>query len=83
MTQDHDTNQAIDELVAAICSLAAANRLTGLWDHVRFNECKKNDDDIDPALVVLSERRSRHNVEQRAVHRTRIDQAFKSLIRER
>jgi hypothetical protein len=33
-------------------------------------------------LVVLSERRSRHNVEQRAVQRTRIDQSFKSLIRQ-
>ena len=74
--------QAVDEFVDAICSLAAANRLTGLWDHVRFNECKKDDLHIDAKLVVLSERRSRHNVEQRAVHRTRIDQSFRSLIRQ-
>lgn len=74
--------QAIDEFVDAICSLAAANRLTGLWDHVRFHECKKVDAEIDAELVVLSERRSRYNVEQRAVHRTRIDQSFRSLIRQ-
>jgi hypothetical protein len=74
--------QDVDELVDAICSLAAANRLTGLWDHVRFNECKKDDLHIDAKLVVLSERRSRYNVEQRAVQRTRIDRSFKSLIRQ-
>jgi len=71
----------VDELIDAITGLAAANRFTGLWDHVRFSECKRPDVEIRSDVVILSERKSRHNVELRALHRGRIERAFRSLIK--
>jgi hypothetical protein len=69
----------IELLVDSIAGLAAANRLTGLWDHVRFDECKKRDDDIDTSLVIRAERNARKNVELRAHFRRNIDLALKRL----
>jgi hypothetical protein len=66
-------------LVDSIAGLAAANRLTGLWDHVRFDECKKPDHLIDAQLVIFAERNARKNVELRAFYRKRIDLALKQL----
>jgi hypothetical protein len=42
----NDVEVLVDELIDAICGLAAANRFTGLWDHVRFSECKRPDAEI-------------------------------------
>lgn len=76
----NDVEVLVDELIDAICGLAAANRFTGLWDHVRFSECKRPDAEIRSDVVILSERKSRHNVELRALHRGRIERAFRDLI---
>ena len=74
-----DTLADIELLVDSIAGLAAANRLTGLWDHVRFDECKKPDDQIDASLVIRAERNARKNVELRAHFRRKIDLALKRL----
>jgi hypothetical protein len=76
----NDVEVLVEELIDAVCGLAAANRFTGLWDHVRFSECKRPDADIRRDVLILSERMSRHNVELRAFHRGRIERAFRSLI---
>lgn len=52
----NDVEVLVDELIDAICGLAAANRFTGLWDHVRFSECKRPDAEIRSDVVILSER---------------------------
>ena len=79
MSSNADLRRIVDELIDAMESLATANRLTGLWDHVRFEECKKSDDMIDVDRVILSERRSRANVELRAKHRRALDRLLADL----
>lgn len=79
MTTNAEALRIVDELIDAIESLATANRLTGLWDHVRFEECKKPDELIDVNRVVLAERRARVNVELRAKHRRAIDKLLTEL----
>lgn len=68
------------EFVDAVCDLAKANRQTGLWDHVRFEECKKPFAEVDPAIIYLSEKNSRKNVEDRAVQRKILDKALVDLL---
>ena len=71
----------IAEFVDAVCELSKANRLTGIWDNRRFQECKKPFQEIDPAYLYKTEKLSRANVEARAIHRTRIDEAFENLLK--
>lgn len=73
-------NQDIKILIDAICELSKVNRLTGLWDHIRFEECKKSYNQTDSALVYKSEKNSRFNVEQRAIHRKIIDRQIKKIF---
>ena len=68
----------IEILVSEISLLARANRAVGYWDHLRFNEVKK--ESIDFELLLLSEKNSRLNVEQRALSRTKIDSTLSLLI---
>jgi hypothetical protein len=68
----------IEILVSEISLLARANRAVGYWDHLRFNEVKK--ESIDFELLLLSEKNSRLNVEQRALSRTKIDSTLSFLI---
>jgi hypothetical protein len=73
-------NQDIKVLIDAICELSKVNRLRGLWDHIRFEECKKSYNQIDSALVYKSEKHSRFNVEQRAIQRKIIDRQIKKIF---
>jgi len=72
-----------NKLFWAIFNLAIANYLTGTWDNRRFQLCKKSFDEFseeDKAYLYLTEKRSRYNVEQRAVNRVVIENCFKQLI---
>ncbi len=75
-----DGRQIIEEFVEAVCQLSRANRLTGIWDNRRFQECKKSFEQVDAAYLYKTEKLSRHNVELRAVHRTQIDVLFEELL---
>ena len=72
--------EVIKKFVDAICELSKANRLTGIWDNRRFQECKKDLKDVDLTYVYKTEKLSRKNVELRAIHRTNIDISMKYLI---
>jgi len=65
-------------LVEEISTLARANRAVGYWDHLRFNEVKKVDINFD--ILLLSEKNSRKNVEQRAKSRTEIDRTLSEIF---
>ena len=65
-------------LVEEISTLARANRAVGYWDHLRFNEVKK--EKIDYEILLLSEKNSRKNVEQRAKSRTEIDRTLSEIL---
>ena len=84
MTQDSDRDlyvkTLITDFVEAICNLAKANRKTGLWDHMRFQECKKPFSQVDSELIYLSEKNSRQNVEERAVQRKVLDNVLQKLL---
>ena len=67
-------------LVEEISILARANRAVGYWDHLRFNEVKKVD--INFEILLLSEKNSRENVEQRAKSRTEIDRTLCEIFAE-
>jgi len=73
-------SEKIFHLVEEISVLARANRAVGYWDHLRFNEVKKQNIDFD--LLLLSERNSRLNVEQRARSRSEIDRTLSEIILE-
>jgi len=73
-------SEKIVHLVEEISVLARANRAVGFWDHLRFNEVKKQNIDFD--LLLLSERNSRLNVEQRARSRSEIDRTLSEIILE-
>jgi hypothetical protein len=73
-------SEKIVHLVEEISVLARANRAVGFWDHLRFNEVKKQNIDFD--LLLLSERNSRINVEQRARSRSEIDRTLSEIILE-
>lgn len=76
-----EIRELINEFVDAICELAKVNRLTGLWDHVRFEECKKEFVNVDNFRIYTSEKNSRKNVELRAIHRKTIDGVLSELIK--
>ena len=65
-------------LVEEISILARANRAVGYWDHLRFNEVKKVD--VNFEILLLSEKNSRKNVEQRARSRTEIDRTLSEIF---
>jgi hypothetical protein len=65
-------------LVEEISVLARANRAVGYWDHLRFNEVKKANIDFD--ILLLSEKNSRKNVEQRARSRSEIDRTLSEIF---
>ena len=65
-------------LVEEISTLARANRAVGYWDHLRFNEVKKVD--VNFEILLLSEKNSRENVEQRARSRTEIDRTLSEIF---
>lgn len=70
----------ITHLVEEMSVLARANRAVGYWDHLRFNEVRKQN--IDFELLLLSERNSRENVEQRARSRSEIDRTLSEIFSE-
>ncbi len=69
-----------DDIAEAMSQLSRANRLTGIWDNRRFEECKKPQEQVDPAYLYLTEKLSRKNVELRAKYRTQIDVLFEELL---
>lgn len=73
-------NETIKEFVDAICQLSKANRLTGIWDNRRFQECKKPFAEVNTEYLYKTEKLSRKNVELRAVYRTQIDVLFEQLL---
>lgn len=75
-----DERQLIEAFVEAVCRLSKANRLTGIWDNRRFQECKKPLEEVDAGYLYKTEKLSRANVELRAVHRTEIDVLFERLL---
>ena len=70
----------VDVFLDSICELAKVNRLTGLWDHIRFEEAKKDLHMISLETMYFSEKNSRKNVESRAIQRKKIDQVLQKLI---
>ena len=70
----------IEQFIEAVCQLSKSNRLTGIWDNRRFQECKKPFGEVDTAYLYKTEKLSRKNVELRAVHRTQIDILFEKLL---
>jgi hypothetical protein len=70
--------EKIRYLVEEISTLARANRAVGYWDHLRFSEVKK--EKIDFEILLLSEKNSRKNVEQRAKSRTEIDRTLSEIF---
>jgi hypothetical protein len=67
-------------LVEEISTLARANKAVGYWDHLRFNEVKKQNVNFD--ILLLSEKNSRENVEQRAKSRSEIDRTLSEIFSE-
>ena len=47
----------IDLFIDALCDLSKVNRLTGIWDNRRFQECKKDLDDVDHDFIYKTEKR--------------------------
>ena len=78
---EKELRKEVELLVEAICNLAKVNRLTGIWDHVRFEESKNSIDKINILKMLESEKKSRFNVEQRAVYRKIIDKQFLILFK--
>lgn len=70
----------ISQLVEHFCQLSKVNRLTGIWDNRRFQECKKPFSEVDPEFVYKTEKLSRKNVELRAIHRTQIDVLLEQIL---
>ncbi len=79
----NDSRALLEAFVDAICELSKANRLTGIWDNRRFQECKKAYEGVDSRYLYKTEKLSRRHVELRAVHRTRIDQLFEQILARR
>lgn len=75
-----EVRKLINQFIDAVCALSQANRLTGIWDNRRFQECKKPYEQVDTKFLYLTEKLSRKNVELRAVHRKAIDILFKQLL---
>ena len=65
-----------------IINLTIANRLTGIYDNLRNEECKKEIDKVDHKFIYMTEKKSRKNVELRALYRTEIDKFINHLINE-
>ena len=65
-----------------IINLTVANRLTGIYDNLRNEECKKEIDQVDHKFIYMTEKKSRKNVELRALYRTEIDKFINALINE-
>ena len=76
----NERRAAINAFVDAFCNLCRANRVTGIWDNRRFQECKKPFEQVDARYLYKTEKLSRHNVELRAVHRTEIDVLLDKLL---
>ena len=72
--------EIIEQFIEVVCQLSKANRLTGIWDNRRFQECKKPFEEVDAAYLYKTEKLSRKNVELRAVHRTQSDILFEKLL---
>lgn len=68
-----------EHIATAIENLTDANWLTGLWDNRRFQLCKKPYGEFslsDKAYLYETEKKSRSNVERRAVCRNKIESLF-------
>ena len=63
-----------------IKELTVANRLTGIYDNLRNEECKKDLNSVNHEFIYMTEKKSRENVELRAFYRTEIDKYIKKLI---
>ena len=74
-------SELIRNFLEAIFELSKVNRLTGIWDNRRFQECKKEFKDVNYHYLYKSEKMSRRNVELRAVYRAQIDVLFEALLR--
>ena len=72
--------EILEGFVEAICQLSKVNRLTGIWDNRRFQECKKPVEQVDCRYLYKTEKLSRKNVELRAIYRTQIDVLFEKLL---
>ena len=70
----------IKEFVDSFCELSKANRLTGIWDNRRYQEAKKDLEDIDFEYFYKTEKLGRKNVELRAVYRTKLDECLEELL---
>ena len=68
----------LSELIASLCEV---NRLTGIYDNLRFVEAKKPVEEADLNFIYLTEKLSRKNVELRAFYRTKIDEYIRDAIK--
>jgi len=70
----------LKNIVRNISLLAKSNRLTGIWDNIRFQECKKTFNSTNMKLVYLSEKKARKNVENRGIARSNLDESLKKIF---
>ena len=63
-----------------LSELTNVNRLTGIYDNLRFQEAKKDINLADLEFIYKTEKISRRNVELRAYWRTKIDEYVKSCL---
>tara|TARA_Y100000768_G_C23823468_1_gene607717 strand:+ start:527 stop:754 length:228 start_codon:yes stop_codon:yes gene_type:complete len=70
----------LKNIVRNISLLAKSNRLTGIWDNIRFQECKKEFNSTNLELVYLSEKKGRKSVENRGKARSNLDESLKKIF---
>ena len=70
----------IVKIVKNISFLTRSNRLTGIWDNIRFQECKKKINDVNHKLIYQSEINSRKNVENRGLARLNLDENLEKIL---
>ena len=68
------------DLTTLLTELTKVNRLTGIYDNLRFQEAKKDIDSADLRFIYKTEKISRKNVELRAFWRTKIDEYIKEQL---
>lgn len=74
-------NELIENFIDTFCELSKVNKLTGIWDNKRFQECKKPIESANLKFVYQTEKLSRKNVELRSFYRTKIDFIFCKILK--
>lgn len=76
-------NELLTKTFDAIIALAKSNALTGKYDNMRFQLCKKDYKlftEQEKALLYKTEKLSRHYVEDRGVQRAKLNNLLKQIL---